>query len=109
MLFNVLVTETAVDDFNEIFDYLSGETSENITQNIFNKLKKTLLSLEQFPQRGHEPPELYKKNLDFLEIHSDYYRIFYLVLGNSVNIVSILDGRRNVREILINRIEEGKM
>lgn len=109
MRFKVYVTKTAEDDITDIIEYISIESSERISGLIFDKIRKAILSLENFPNRGHEPPEFMNRKLGFIEIHSDIYRIFYIVLGKSVYIISVLDGRRNVKEILEKRKKRGKL
>jgi len=41
---------------------------------------------------------------NYLEIHYKSYRIIYEIEENLVYIHSVLDGRRNIQEILNNRI-----
>ena len=65
----------------------------------------TLLSLEDFPLRGHIVPELERISvISYLEIHYKAYRIIYQVLNKTVYIHSILDGRRNISELLQKRL-----
>jgi len=109
MRFKVYVTKTAENDIDDIIDFISAESSERISGLIFNKIKKAIISLENFPDRGHEPPEFYKRKLGFVEIHSDIYRIFYKIFDDCVYIISVLDGRRNVKEILEKRNRRGKL
>ena len=63
------------------------------------------LNLESFPERGHTPPELERINLiGFFEIHFKPYRIIYQILNNNVYIHCVLDGRRELQELLEKRL-----
>lgn len=105
MRYNVFITDTALKDLNEIDSYVSEKSSERISRQIYFEIKSSCVSLEKFPLRGHEPPELMTiKNLGILEIHCKVYRIFYRIMKKNVYIISIIDGRRNVSELLKKRL-----
>ena len=61
--------------------------------------------MEEYPERGHIPQELKLTGIKrYLEIHYKPYRIIYEIEKNLVYIHSILDGRRNIQEILAERL-----
>ena len=73
-------------------------------ENITSKIIEMCYSLEKFPFRGHCPTELIEQNSKILEIGYKVYRIFYEVENDIVIIEAILDGRRNIRDLLLGRI-----
>jgi toxin ParE1/3/4 len=46
---------------------------------------------------------------DYRQIIQDNWIIYYKVEGQNINIISIIDGRRNLEEILYKKIIDGKI
>lgn len=105
MKYEVFLTRDAEDDIFEIFTYILNNDGENNANHVFDKIKKTCLNLVSYPDRGHTPPELKHINVyDYREIHYKPYRIIYQIIDNSVYIHCVFDGRRNIQEVLENRL-----
>jgi toxin ParE1/3/4 len=103
--YEVLLTEDAEEDIFEIYNYVSLNDSISKADSLFEKLQETCLSLENYPDRGHFPSELERiKVREFLEIHFKPYRIIYQIRDKNVFIHCVLDGRRNLQDILQERI-----
>lgn len=57
------------------------------------------------PQRGHHPPELARLGIhDFREIRCKPYRIIYEIIDTNVMIHAVIDGRRDIRDLLAARL-----
>ncbi|MCG8343889.1 MAG: type II toxin-antitoxin system RelE/ParE family toxin, partial [Chlorobiales bacterium] len=55
--------------------------------------------------RGHCPPELERIHVrEYREIHFKPYKIIYRMHEQKVFIYGVLDGRRNLQELLIERL-----
>ena len=105
MKYEVFLTKDAEDDIIEIYRYILENDSENSANNVFKKIKETCLSLISFPDRGHNPPELNRIAVyNYKEIHFKPYRIIYQIIQLKVYIHSIFDGRRDLQEVLENRL-----
>ena len=105
MKFEVFLTQDAEDDIFQIHAFIFENDSEANANKIFDGLKKTCLTLTRFPERGHTPPELQRISvLNFKEIHYLTYRIIYQVLNDNVYIHCVFDGRRDLQEVLENRL-----
>jgi toxin ParE1/3/4 len=105
MNYEVFVTQDAEDDIFSIFIYVLENDSENSANYVFQKLKETCLSLLSLPDRGHTPPELERINVyNYKEIHFKPYRIIYQIVDNKVYILCVFDGRRELQEVLENRL-----
>ena len=99
-----LITE-AEDDLFDIYQYVAKNDSIPRAKKLLDKLEETCLSLSELPNRGHVPPELERVAVyDYLEIHCKPYRIIYEVISHRVFIYCVLDGRRDVGELLQKRI-----
>ena len=59
----------------------------------------------EFPIRGHLPPELERIGvLDYKEIHYKPYRIIYQIIESTVYVHCVLDGRRDLQQLLEERL-----
>ncbi len=93
------------EDLFQIYKYVFLNDSENNAEKLYLKLREKCLLLQKFPERGHIPSELSLLEVrDFLEIHCKPYRIIYRVIKREVFIHCIIDGRRNIQEILAERL-----
>ena len=105
MKYQVFLTNEAEEDIMDIYNYVSTRDLPGRADKLFDKLKDTCLSLNEFPERGHNPPELERINIfDFLEIHYKPYRIIYQIRDHEVYIHCVIDGRRDLLELLQRRL-----
>ena len=105
MTYNVYVVSDAEEDLYEIYHYVATSDSVAKAEKLLSKLEETCQSLSTFPNRGHFPPELERINIfDYKEIHYKPYRIIYQITESTVNIHCILDGRRNIQQLLEKRL-----
>ena len=105
MKYKVIIDPQAKEDMREIFFYVAINDSLEVANKLLDKMEETCYKLERFPERGHIPEELRNTGIKrYLEIHYKPYRIIYEVKSNIIYVHSVLDGRRNIQEILSNRI-----
>ena len=72
---------------------------------VFLRLEQTCMGLADNPEQGHIPPELERIAVyEYREIHIKAYRIIYQIIDNNVFIHCILDGGRDLPELLEYRI-----
>ena len=103
--YKVFIIEDAEEDILEIYDYIALTESSEVAENIHNNLRDKCLSLSDMPSRGHIPPELERISIyEYREIHYKPYRIIYQVRETGVYIHCILDGRRELQELLEKRL-----
>ncbi|MCK5370788.1 MAG: type II toxin-antitoxin system RelE/ParE family toxin [Cyclobacteriaceae bacterium] len=105
MKYKVLIDPQAKQDLKEIFIYVTMNDSLVSAMKLLDAIEKTCYKLENIPERGHIPIEIRPTGIKrYLEIHYKPYRIIYEIEKNLVYIHSILDGRRNIQEILAERL-----
>ena len=105
MNYKLLIDPLAKKDIVEIYNYVAFNDSEENAKRLLDNLEKTYLNLEKLPTRGHVPEELKNTGIKrFLEIHYKPYRIIYEIIDNIVYVHCVLDGRRNMQELLSNRL-----
>lgn len=105
MRYRVNFVSDAAEDLFEIYKYVYLNDSEEKAEYVYSKLYEKCLMLQEYPERGHNPPELHLLNIeDFLEIHFKPYRIIYRIEKRDVFVHCILDGRRNIQILLQERL-----
>ncbi len=103
--YKVLIDPLAKQDIKEIFIYVATKDSISTTNKLLDSLEKTCYKLEKLPTRGHIPEELRQTGIKkYLEIHYKPYRIIYDIENNQIYIHCVLDGKRNIQEILSERL-----
>lgn len=103
--FEVVVSKEAEEDLDSM--YRSTAQSDGVAQAnaVEDRLIEAILSLEKIPARGKCPPEMLNFGIpDYREIQLPPWRIFYDIEQNKVGIVAVIDGRRNVAELLQRRL-----
>ena len=104
MKYRVLIDPQAKQDLKEIFIYVAFHDSISTAYKLLDAIENTCYKLEEFPERGHIPFELKPTGIKkYLEIHYKPYRIIYEIESDFIYIHLILDGRRNIKEILNER------
>ncbi len=103
--FKVNIVSYAEEDLFEIYQYVYFKDSEEKAEKLHSKLYEKCLSLQEYPNRGHVPPELSLLGIaDFLELSYKPYRIIYQIIEKVVFIHCILDGRRDMQKLLQERL-----
>jgi toxin ParE1/3/4 len=103
--YRVNLTSSAEDDLFEIFKYIYFNDSPEIADNVYSGLKEKCFSLHEFPERGHVPRELSLFGIsDFQEINYNSYRIVYQIIGKDIFIHCVLDSRRDLQKLLLERL-----
>lgn len=105
MKYQVFILKDAEQDILDLYDYIAVNDSLSKADRLIDKLEEKCKSLPEFTNRGHIPPELYRISVyNYLEIHYKPYRIIYQIIDKNVFIHCILDGRRDLTDLLHERI-----
>ncbi len=108
MTHDVLLTEGAEHDLEEIHDYIVASDSKASANHVLDRLLAAIETLVQFPDRGAHPKELLTLGIrDYRETHFKPYRLIYRVTGHQVLIHLIVDGRRDIQALLARRLLGG--
>ncbi|MDR3000018.1 MAG: type II toxin-antitoxin system RelE/ParE family toxin [Fibromonadaceae bacterium] len=100
----VNLTKEAEADLEEIISYIASDSVQNAFK-ILDKLQNKVNSLNKMPERGRYVPELLDKNIrDYKELIVSPWRIIYKIDENKVDVLTIIDGRRNLQEILLEKL-----
>ena len=102
--YKVIIDPQAKLDLKELYFYVAVTDGVQSANKLLDALEETCYKLKKFPERGHIPPELRPTGIkSYLEILYKPYRIIYEIEDNLVYIHSVIDGRRNIKEILSDR------
>ncbi len=102
--YKVLWANIAEDDLKNIILYIAEDSPAN-ARTIFEKIKEKASSLTQFPERGRTGPELQDQGIFlYRELVVAPWRIIYRISDKKVYVLSVLDSRRNVEDILLKRL-----
>ncbi len=101
--FEILWTEIAEADLSEIIEYIEQDSKPRALK-ILASIKHKTSQLNDSPERGRIVPEFKKFNINSTrELTLSPWRVFYKIEGDIVFILGVIDGRRNVEDILLNR------
>jgi plasmid stabilization system protein ParE len=94
----------AREDINEIIDYIS-KTDINYAVKLLDNMEENVKKLDMFPERHRIVPELEKYGyLIYREIIIEYWRIIYKIENKYVYIMLVIDGRRNLEDLLLKKM-----
>jgi len=100
----VNLTKGAEADLEEIVSYIANDSVQNALR-VLERLENKVNSLNKMPERGRYVPELLDKNIrEYKELIENPWRIVYKIDGNDVYVLAIIDGRRNIEDILIEKL-----
>jgi len=103
--YRIRLIAEAEDDLFDIYQYVALADSPLKAESLIGQLEETCQKLAQFPERGHTPQELKHIDvLDYREILCFSYKIIYQIIGQNVYVHCILDGRRDLQDILQRRL-----
>jgi toxin ParE1/3/4 len=96
--------EVAENDLKSIIEYIAEDSPVNALK-ILNKIKQKASSLYILPERGRIVPELQDQGiLIYRELIIPPWRIIFRISEKKVYVLSVLDARQNVEDILLKRL-----
>lgn len=101
--YKVQWASVAENDLKGIIEYIAEDSLAGAT-NVFEKIKEKALGLNQFPERGRIVPELKDQGISlYRELIVTPWRIIYRITDKTIYVLSVLDSRQNVEDILLKR------
>lgn len=105
MRYEVLITQGAEHDLEEIYDHITELDSPEKAEYVLNRLLEVAERLATFPDRGPHPKELQALSIrEYRQTYFKPYRLIYRVTGKQVFIYLIADGRREMQSLLSHRL-----
>lgn len=105
--YKIEFTHWAESDIDDIVTYIAENDNVTDAVKVYLKLKKRILGLDELADRGRIAPELKRiKVMEYKEIIYNPYRIIYKVENETVFIIAVFDGRREIDDIIFRRVTE---
>lgn len=102
-------SETAEKDLISIMEYIAQD-SPPVAYEKFMEIKEKASCLHAFPERGRIVPELKTQGIiQYRELIIAPWRIIYRITENIVHVLSVLDARQNIEDILLNRLIDSQL
>lgn len=102
--YQVWWSDTARQDLTEIIDYIAQDSVESALE-VLDKLEAKAAQLSSLPNRGRIVPELLDTGISqYREIISTPWRIVYRIESQRVLVMAVLDSRRDLQVVLLNRL-----
>jgi len=93
-----------VRDLEEIVSYVAADAAIN-ARRLLAKLRDKAESLALTPGRGRVVPELGRFGIrTWRELLTKPFRVIYRLAGRSVLVLAVLDGRRDLEDVLLERL-----
>jgi toxin ParE1/3/4 len=103
-VYEVRWSESSEKDLVDIIEYIADDSPFQAYE-VFKEVKRKTASLYRFPDRGRIVPELKDQGItQYRELIIPPWRIIYRVSDQKVYVMSVLDSRRNIEDILLKRL-----
>ena len=110
MKYTILWSKNAKDELLEIIRSIKARSGTEIAKQIYERIQFQLTRIDEFPNSLRAVPELNEIGVsEIKEFIESPWRIFCKIMNNEIRVLSIIDGRRNVEEILYKKVIEGKL
>lgn len=105
MRYEVLITQGAERDLEDLYDHIAEFDSPAKADYVLSRLLEVAERLATFPDRGPHPRELQALGIrEYRQTYFKPYRLIYRVIGKQVFIYLIADGRRDMQSLLSRRL-----
>ncbi|TAN65325.1 MAG: type II toxin-antitoxin system RelE/ParE family toxin [Methylobacter sp.] len=102
--YQVIWAKAAESDLAQIIRYIM-QNSPATANEIFRKIKIKTEDLAVLPDRGRVVPELLSQGISlYREIIIAPWRVIYRIAEKTVFILAVIDSRRNVEDVLLERL-----
>lgn len=101
--FRVIWAPAARLDLEDVLEWVENLSAPNAAK-LLRRIESAVVALKRFPRRGRIVPELRPLGiLSFRELIVGLNRVVYRVEGREVRVVAVIDGRRELEDLLIGR------
>jgi len=105
-------TPDGIDSLNEILEYYMDRAGENISNSIYDKIIKKIELLELEKIKTKQSQDLKDIGIfDVYELVIKPWKVYYKLRDDNKKayILFVLDGRRNLEEILMSKVIDNKI
>lgn len=103
-LYKVIWSPAARQDLKSVARFISAENPQAALK-VFRAIRLKAALLRRFPQRGRMIPEIsHIPGLPFRELVLNPWRLFYRINEDRVEVLAFFDGRRDLSEVIFERL-----
>jgi toxin ParE1/3/4 len=103
-VFTVEVARVAQQDLQALLEFIAAEDPV-AAERVLDRLELRVTSLKDLPERGRVVPELAAFGIQtYRELVVAPWRVVYRIGGKTVYVLAVLDGRRNIEDVLLDRL-----
>jgi len=107
---NIIWTEDAAEELIDIILYQKMKYGKEKAHKVYGTIQNRITSIINFPHKGRLVPELSSLGItSYHEIIEPPWRLIYRVTTDGIYIISLIDSRRNVEELLYKKLIDGKL
>ena len=106
--YKVLWSFSAEEDLRYIIEYIHADNPSAASSSL-TRIREKTSTLYSLPHRGRIVPELRDQGISqYRELIIPPWRVIYRISGKRVYVLSVIDSRRNVEDILLDRLVRRK-
>lgn len=106
----IVWSQDAADDLAAIIAFIQERSGKQTARTVYARIIEKIEKAASFPGIGRAVPELdILGNTDIHEIIEGPWRFLYRFDEHEIRVVSSLDGRRNIEEILYKKLIDGRL
>lgn len=103
----VVWAKTARNDLRQVISYLKSRSPAAVAA-LLGEIKVAATALGRLVERGRIVSELQAQGVfQFRELLVSHWRIIYKIIGDEVLVLAVLDARRNLEDLLLERMLGG--
>jgi len=104
VVYKVLWTHAAERDLGDITAFIASDNPQNALH-VLEKIRNKAASLYSLPEQGRIVSELHSNGIFiYRELIISPWRLLSRIAESNAYVMALLDGRRNVEDILLNRL-----
>jgi toxin ParE1/3/4 len=106
----IIWSKDAGDELTEIISYIKCNTGKITAEKIYTKIINEVKRVSENANGRRIAPLLKELGINYIhQLNVNPWILFYKVKKNRMEIISIIDGRRNLEEILYKKMVDGKI
>jgi toxin ParE1/3/4 len=97
-------SKTAADDLWSILEFIARDRPL-VAEEVLDRIRKRAQTLAQAAEKGRRVPELERQGIrEYRELVISVWRLIYKVTPSAVEVLLLIDSRRNVEDVLLMRL-----
>jgi len=101
---SIVWSSSATADLRDIVDWLLEKATPTAAMSFVDRVDEKVAQLPMHPESGRVIPELERQNITkYREVIVSPWRVFYTDTDDTLLLLAVIDGRRNIEDVLLRR------